>query len=237
MNGPLAGAAPRFDPYAAVHKGLRALMADTLIAMGRVDVGNPGEFHRTIDRVVEMLDFCRSHARHENQFLHPAIEMRAPGSTGASAIDHALHEQAIDQLKKTALQLPETPVAQRTMAVLELYRSVALFVAHNLEHLHREETAHNTTLWAHYTDAQIEALHDELVASIEPAQSIFIMRWMLPAMNPAERERLVRRLRATAPPQVVEAVLHAVRDVLEPQAWSVLAALPAATANGQFAEA
>lgn len=222
MNGQPAGQAPRFDPYAAVHKGLRALMADTLLALGRTDIDDPGELHTTTVRLVEMLDFCRSHARHENQFLHPAIEVRAPGSSGATAIDHALHEQAIDQLRKSAQQLPQTPVALRATAMLELYRSVALFVAHNLEHLHHEETAHNATLWAHYTDAQIEVLHDELVASIEPAQSIFIMRWMLPAMNPMERAHLMRKLRATAPPPVVEAVLRAVQDVMEPQAWALL---------------
>ena len=200
MNGQPAGRTPRFDPYAAVHKGLRALMADTLLALGRTDASDAAALQATTERLLEMLEFCRSHAHHENEFLHPAIEARSPGTSSATVIDHTLHEQAIEQLKKAARQLPESPAEQRAAALLELYRGVALFVAHNLEHLHHEETTHNATLWAYYTDAQIEALHDELVASIEPEQSIFIMRWMLPAMNPAERAHLMRKLRATAPP-------------------------------------
>ena len=223
MNGQPAGRTPRFEPYAAVHKGLRALMADTLLALGRTDASDGAELQATTERLLEMLEFCRSHTRHENEFLHPAIEARSPGTSSATVIDHTLHEQAIDQLKKAARQLPESPAEQRAAALLELYRGVALFVAHNLEHLHHEETTHNATLWAYYTDAQIEALHDELVASIEPEQSIFIMRWMLPAMNPAERAHLMRKLRATAPPPVIDAVLQAVRGALDPQAWQALA--------------
>jgi hypothetical protein len=232
MNGHTDTRPQRFDPYAGIHKGLRALLADSLLALGRLDGDNERELHATIAQLVSTLAFCHAHAHHENHFIHPAIEVKSPGTSNAMAVDHALHEQAIVQLQQAAQKLPATPPAQRASKILDLYRRMALFMAHTLEHLHHEETSHNAALWASYTDAQIEELHDELVASIEPEQALFAMRWMLPAMNPAERASLVHKLRVTAPPPAVDAVLAAVRDVLDTKAWSRLAAIASASPQG-----
>lgn len=222
----------RFDPYAGIHKGLRSMLADSLLALGRLDGDNESELRATVAQLVSTLEFCQAHARHENNFIHPAIEARSPGTSNAMAVDHALHEQAIVQLQQAAQRLSATSATQRDSRIRDLYRRMALFMAHTLEHLHHEETAHNAALWASYTDAQIEELHDELVASIEPAQALFAMRWMLPAMNPTERADLVHKLRATAPLPVVEAMLAAVRDVLDAQAWSRLVAIASVGPQG-----
>lgn len=232
MNDSTHARPQRFDPYAGIHKGLRTLLADSLLALGRLDGDNESELQATLAQLLSALAFCQAHAQHENHFLHPAIEVRSPGASNAMAIDHALHEQAIVQLQQAAQALPATPPAQRAAKILDLYRRMALFMAHTLEHLHHEETAHNQTLWASYTDVQIEELHDELVASIGPEQSLFAMRWMLPAMNPAEQAGLVHKLCATAPPPVVDAVLATVRDVLDAPTWSRLAAIASVRPQG-----
>src|SRR6478735_7927880 len=82
----------RFDLYTGIHKALRALMADTLLAVGRMDVADELELAQVTQRVIELLEFCRSHLRHENEFVHSAIEARAPGASGAIAHDHVHHE-------------------------------------------------------------------------------------------------------------------------------------------------
>ena len=86
---------PRVDMYAGIHKALRALMADTLVAVGRMDSSDSLELAQTTQRVVELLDFCRSHLRHENEFVHAAIEARAAGASAAIAHEHEEHEQHI----------------------------------------------------------------------------------------------------------------------------------------------
>jgi hypothetical protein len=59
-------------------------------------------------------------------------------------------------------------------AALQLYRHPARFVAENFEHMQVEETVHNEALWAHYTDAELKALHDRLRASIPPAEMMLV---------------------------------------------------------------
>ncbi|MDO8280703.1 MAG: hypothetical protein Q7T63_21630, partial [Burkholderiaceae bacterium] len=54
-------AQPRFDMYTGIHKALRALMADTLLALGRMDPRDEADVAQASQRVLELLDFCGSH--------------------------------------------------------------------------------------------------------------------------------------------------------------------------------
>ena len=74
-------AAPRVDMYAGIHKALRTCMTDTLLALGRMDTDDDLEFAQTCDRVMQLLDLCRSHLHHDNDFVHTAMQARAPGSS------------------------------------------------------------------------------------------------------------------------------------------------------------
>ena len=218
-----AAQSPRFDIYCGIHKALRALMADTLLAVGRMDADDELELAQTTQRVLELLEFCGSHLRHENQFLHTAIEARAPGASSAVAHDHDDHQQHIAALSRSAVALRTMPAGSRSAAALDLYRQLALFVAGNFEHMHVEETAHNAVLWARYTDPELVQIHDALIASIPPEEMMFAARWLVPFMNPAERSALLGDMRAKAPAPAFTAVVDTVRPHLSDREWVKLA--------------
>ena len=216
-------AAPRLDIYAFIHKALRAFMADTLMGLGRADVGDDLKLSQACARVLELLDFCRSHLHHENAFVHPAMEVRAPGSSAAVEHEHEGHEQAIAALASGAAQLMACPRERRARVAHALYRQLALFVAHNFEHMHQEETEHNAVLWAHCTDAQLAEVEGAIVASLPPAEAMVTMRWMLPYLTPAERALVLCDMRQHAPREAFQAMLDMVRLHLSASEWDKLA--------------
>ena len=215
--------APRVDMYAGIHKAMRALMADTLLALGRMDCDDGLELAQTTQQVLALMDACASHLKHENEFIHAALEARAPGASAVIAHEHDDHLAHIGRLAGAATALLRTPAAQRPAAVLALYRDLSLFIAENFHHMHVEETAHNAVLWARYTDAELEAIHDALVASIPPEEMMGIVRWLVPFMNPAERTALLADMRAKAPEAVFHAVLDAARPHRTQGEWTKLA--------------
>jgi hypothetical protein len=214
---------PRMDMYAGIHKALRAFMTETLLAVGRMDVTDEASLADTTAQLAQLLDFCSDHLRHENDFVHAAMEARAPGASGAIAHEHEEHLAHIAELRGCAAALAGQSVPARLAAAAGLYRELGRFVAHNFEHMHVEETAHNAVLWAHYTDAELAAIHDALVASIPPAEMMTVARWMLPAMNPVERAAVLGDMRGKAPAPAFEAVLATVRPHLSEVEWSRLA--------------
>jgi len=218
-----AVAAPRHDMYSGIHKALRAMMADTLLAVGRMDVDDGLERARVTERVLELLQLCGSHLQHENDFVHAAIEARAPGASDRIGHEHEDHARHIAQLADAVAVLRGCDPAARPGAAARLYRELALFVAENFQHMHVEETAHNAVLWARYTDAELEAVHDALVGAIRPDEMMVTMRWLVPFMNPAERAGLLCGIRAKAPAPAFDAILALVQPHLDATEWAKLA--------------
>jgi len=201
--------AGRPDLYRFPHRGLRAAMAQAL-----VDVGTASATTESLDAVAntveELAYLCKKHLEHENRFVHPALEQRTPGSARNTADDHVGHERAIERLGVMVAELRSGPAPAEARQLLDqLYRTLALFVADNLEHMDLEERHNMRVLWAAYTDAELQQLEQELVASIAPDAMLAFMRWMLPAVSAEERCEFLEQMSLGAPPHVVRAVIDA----------------------------
>jgi hypothetical protein len=199
----------RFNLYAGIHKALRAFMADTLLAVGRTDPADEAELGRTVAQVSELMALCANHVAHENGFVHPALDARCPGTSGPVAQEHVGHLHHIAHLRDAAQALPACVGPEREAGLHALYLALALFVADNLQHMHTEETVHNAALWAVYSDAELIAVHDALVASVPPEEMMLVMRWMLPNLNAPERLEVMQGMRAGAPAPVFQGMLDA----------------------------
>lgn len=216
-------AAPRVDLYAGIHKALRHFMTDTLHRVGRLDVADADDMARTLGQLDALLEGCLHHLQHENAFMHPAMEARQPRGASRTAGDHVEHEACIAELQAESDALRAAADAQRAALALRLYRHLALFVAENFQHMHHEETHNNAVMWAHYSDAEIVALHHRLVASIPPQENLQVARWMIPALSPAERAMVFLDMKANAPAPAFAAMLDFVRPHLDDTAWNKLA--------------
>lgn len=216
----------RVDLYVGIHKGLRAFMSDVLTTVGRMDVhDDPTEVIVVVERVRVLLEACRRHLHHENQFLHPAMEARRPGSACRTADDHVHHEEAIERLEADLLAVERSGAGDaRAAAALRLYRRLARFVAENLEHMHVEETENNAVLWAEYTDEELLEIEQALVAAVPPEWLTIYLRWMVPAMTPAERAAFLTGIQLGAPAEVFERVLATVKPHLDDREWAKLMA-------------
>ncbi len=215
-----APAAPRVDLYSGIHKALRLFMTDTLLRVGRLDTGDADELAATLAQLRALLELCRSHVAHENEFVHAAIEARRPGASQRIAAEHVEHLDAIAALEAEVAALaalPREPAAQR------LYRHLARFVGENFEHMHVEESSHNATLWSLYSDAELTEIHQRIVAAVDPAEMGLVLRWMVPAMSPAERAGMLGEMQRQMPPEAMRGVIDTVRPHLNDSAWAKLA--------------
>lgn len=208
-RAPAMGSAParRHNIYAQVHKALRACMGETLVAVGRMDPADDGDVGLAVAQVRELLTFARIHLEKEEHFVHPAMEARQPGSSANTAADHAHHLDAFVRLERGARAVERTRGKARADAADTLYGDLALFIADNYVHMHAEEVDNNAVLWATYSDDELRALEDAIVAAIPPDAKALAMRWMVPAIGPAERATMLAHVRATAPAPVFAGML------------------------------
>ncbi|WP_051237042.1 hypothetical protein [Ottowia thiooxydans] len=222
--------APRLNIYANIHKGLRAMMMDTLACVGSVDIHDSTQLPAVCERVLELCDICTSHMGHEHEFVHAAMQACQPGSAAQIAAEHQEHLAVIAELRETVSR-PYSGCSgpMQEQAALELYRKLALFVAENFVHMHAEEVEHVKVLWACYNDEELHALEERIVASMPPADTLMHMRWMIPAMAPVERAALLSGMQAVAPARVFSTVLDTVQPHLSHNDWSKLTRALAST--------
>ncbi|MGZ5184513.1 MAG: hemerythrin domain-containing protein [Caldimonas sp.] len=215
--------APRLDLYASIHKALRACMAETLVRVGRIDVADDADRDEALAELEQLLSFCSDHLRHENSFVHTAIEARQPAGTTRVADEHVEHLESIAALRAEAAALRVASAEAAPTLASRLYRHLALFVAENFQHMHVEETVHNALLWQHYSDAELAELHERLLARLTPEEKLQTARWMVPAATPVERALMVGGMKTEMPPEALLGVMAMLRRHLDPRGWTKLA--------------
>lgn len=212
----------RLDIYSGIHKALRAFMTDTLTRVTRVDLQDGEDVAATLAQTRELMAFCTGHLEHENDFVHTAMEGRCPGASGDIAEEHCHHLASIAALQGLVDSVERAAGPARERALAELQRQLARFIGENFIHMHQEETQNNAVLWAAYSDAELAALHQSIVASLAPEETAAVMRWMIPAITPAERAALLSDLRDHAPKPVFEGVMAIANAQLPARDWHKL---------------
>ncbi len=218
-----APATARLDLYGNIHKALRLGLTRNLCRIGSTDPDDAAEVSAHLSALDALLALCESHLAHENDFVHPALERAQPGSALRIAGEHADHQEAIADLRDLAGLVANSRPAARPAALTRLYRALALFVADNLQHMEVEEREHNAVLWAHYSDAELLAIHGALLASIAPQEMVAVAQWMLPAVSAPERAALLQGMRATMPPEPFLGMVEIARQALPMNDFAKLA--------------
>jgi len=204
----------RFDVYAPIHKAYRSFMGDTLARLGRIDLDDPADAAGALAQVRALLHSMRHHIAHEDRHVHPMVANT--GAMPASAHEHDEHLLEIAELELLTVAIPAAPRAERAALAHRLYLALSKAVGEQFLHMLGEEQNNNLVLWAYYTDAEIMAMHDRLVADVEPAVNGEILGWMFPALTPAELAALMEDVRAKAPPPVFAALLGLAHERLAP---------------------
>lgn len=210
---------PRYNTYFIVHKALRANMATVLQQLGSCDWTDDEDTAHALTELRNLLSLCESHLQHENEFIHKAMESRAAGSTARISGQHEEHVASIKSLREEAESIRTGTGSQRVLAGAALYHHYSFFVAENLEHMLEEETDNNAVLWQHYSDDEIRAIEQLLVASIEQPKKMLFMPWMLTATNAGERGAMLTALHSQLPPPVFESVVTMLSARLPQKEW------------------
>ena len=222
VRDPQSPSALRVDIYRGIHKAVRAFMCDTLTMVGQLDIDDDADVTVTVAQVRGLAAFCADHLAHENQFIHPAMEARRPGSSAVTASDHSHHDSAIKQAHVLATKLELAPAGSRAAAVADLQLFLTQFVAENLTHMSIEETWNNAVLWESHSDQELIAIEQAIVDSIAPEEMAVCLRWMITGMNPAERAELLGGIRQAAPAPAFEGAMAIARACLGARDWKKL---------------
>lgn len=197
----------RWDIYGSIHKGLRKAQLEMLMRIGSSDFGNPETVASILADMRLVMMLGASHLKHENDHIHRAMEAKAQAEVDRLEDQHDSHERDFAELEELLSVIETADNRARKALGRRLYLGFSAFIAHDLEHMHEEETVANPTLHSMFTDTELEDIEMQIVATLTPEKAIAYMRLMIPASNPDERANLLGGMKAAAPPEAFSAVI------------------------------
>lgn len=208
--------------YREVHKGIRSFMLDLLVKAGQVewnDSASVAAFRADTEVIFELLT---GHAHHEDEFVAPMLRKAAPEVAAILDSNHDDQEEELVAMLGTLRAIdPASPDAG--LSGHQFLLTLSRFVGESLVHMADEEEVAMTAILQAFEDAAIIETHGRLVASVPPREMGLMLRWMLPAMNNAERAGMLTGMRATAPPPVYAFVRGLATEVLSSEQNATLA--------------
>lgn len=217
---------PRHDLYAAPHKGLRNFMSDTQLRIGMLDTEDLASARDAIEQLRALLALMTHHLNIEERFVLPAIEVRRPGASADNAGDHHHHRRTMTSLGDRANAVERAVEAgsqDRHVLAHRLYLELSTFVGDNFTHMAIEETVINQILWALYDDEELRAIQGAILAWETPEQLAASVRWLVPALNPAERAFVFSGARSSLEPPVYDQLVGFARTLISQADWVKLA--------------
>ncbi len=210
----------RLNRFQPIHKALRAALFDATALVARTEFAHQGEAALAARTVATLLDLLDGHAHHEEQFVMPELAPHAPALAASLEADHGRLEGLQAELRALLPRTCSDAGAEREAAGQLLGRALTLLVADHLRHMDREESEAMPVLWAHRTEAELEALDGRIRAATPAERMPMMMRLMLPALSTPELAGMLATARARMPPPVFAQLSGLAREVLGPERWA-----------------
>lgn len=176
----------RLDLYRNVHKGIRVMLFDLVQKAGRIDFTDAAALENLRNEARNIFELLESHAHTEDTFVMPLVEKHSPVLAKEFAAAHGEQESLLPRV----LDILESIDPASSDAAAKGHSFVLQFsriAGDLLIHMADEELEINGALWNAMSDEELGEVERRLVGSFAPDKLARYLRWMIPAMNPAER--------------------------------------------------
>ena len=204
----------RADLYTLVHKAQRFHLFQLANEIGGADLTQEEEAERISQRVRDMIEHLRDHARNEETYIHPLFRGAGVSVSNQLEGEHRDLETDMERL--------ETILNERRWS--DLYGEYTGFLGRYVVHLSEEEAAQREVLWAEYEDSTLLAVFNRFKSERSPQAARADLELMLPALSIAELGRVFLSMKASAPPKVFQGAFTLAEKLLPPQRWQELRA-------------
>ena len=213
----------RYNGFTLIHKALRAMLYDASLSIQQTWFANIEEAETPLEKIESVLYTFEQHAHHEDHFILPAIEQFEPELVHSFEEEHVTDVLLGNRLKNLLNIYRHMNFTEERLEVgSAITKAFVEFMVFNLEHMAKEELLLNPALWEHYTDEQLVALNQKLVASIPKEEVAATARWMMRGINNIDAINWLKAVKKNAPSFVLQSLLQLAEDELPEHRRSII---------------
>lgn len=211
----------RVNIYAFPHKGLKNALSQLLHTIGKANSANPAEITQVQTLTKEVITLLHLHQEAEDSCVMAPLSHCAEDAAHACHAEHTRLHDMVNAIERDVAKLSEGSCADK---LEDVYQSVGLFYADYLKHMAEEESALNEAIWSHFSDEEILQWQGEIMAKLTLEQQLVWFKYIVPALNPMERQILLGGVKANAPEPAYAQVITMLESVLTSEELAPLVA-------------
>jgi hypothetical protein len=213
----------RYNIFNQVHKGLRALLYETIIKLQQADFTNAEDADEAVQQVKVILDLFDEHAHTEDTFILPAIVEYEPSVVDLFAQEHVKDLQLSNNLNGLlqAFSLTISPDAKREIGAA-ISNALFEFMLFNLEHMKKEEDVLNKLLWRYYTDDVLHGFTMKIIANVPADKMPLYNKWMMRGLSNTEIIQWLKEVKNNAPEFVFHSYVDLALTELPEHRWQIV---------------
>jgi len=213
----------RYNIFNNIHKGLRAMLYETALCLQQTDFNNEEETDTSLTQVSTVIDLFDKHAHTEDTIVFAAIENTEPLLVNAFEQEHAEDHSLGQRLHGLHTAFAHAISASDKMAIgSAINQSFIDFMLFNLRHMAKEEDIINKALWKYYTDMELQAITQQIVAGIPPQIMAQYSGWMMRGLSNNEITAWLKEVKNNAPDFVFQSLLQTASQELADRRWQMI---------------
>lgn len=210
----------RYNIFNQIHKGLRALLYETSLQLQQTDFTNTDEAEAATQKVELVLDLFDAHAYTEDTFILPELQQYEPSVVDVFEKEHQKDLMLSNQLSEwlKAFGYAIAPGAKKDIGKAITIAFID-FMIFNLEHMKKEEDVLNKLLWNYYTDPQLKAITQAILAHVPADKMPQYSKWMMRGLANDEIIGWLKEVKNNAPDFVFQSLMGLSSAELSEQRW------------------
>jgi len=210
----------RHEMYRPIHKAIRHMMYTTAHDLSVADFQDKPLADGALASLENTISMLILHAGHEENFVHPALEERAPGFIESFEKDHGNDERTYAELRRLSNEVGSANYGRKSQLGREIYDIYNQFVGTYVDHLYREEHELQQGLWDNFTDEELVAIEAALGASITPDVMGQYTTLIGESFNPDDLVSFIGAMKGGMPPEVFEHVVQMFESATPAGIWA-----------------
>ena len=210
----------RYNIFNQVHKGLRALLHETIVKLQQTDFTDAEDADEVVQQLQTVLDLFDEHAHTEDSYILPAIAEFEPSVTDLFAQEHvqdlALSKQLHGLLQAFSWSISPDAKQEIGAAISKAFFEFTLF---NLEHMKKEEDVLNKLLWRYFDDAHLHGITATIIAKVPSDKMPLYNKWMMRGLSNIEIIQWLKQVKNNAPDFVFQSFIGLAMAELSENRW------------------
>jgi hemerythrin-like domain-containing protein len=213
---------PRLDLFTSIHKAIRAMVYDAGSRLQTADFADNRTAAKTTAHLVWVLSLMREHHDTEEEFVFPQVRPYDEALIDELQSQHRTIETLLALAGDAVVVVDAADPWSRQEAGVELNRRFNELVAFYLQHLAHEEVTVVPVTWEHFSDDQLGAIQDTILASMRPQLALDWLGWMFRGLNQQELVGMLAGAKVAMPEPALEEIKDLGAATLDPERWAAV---------------